>query len=183
MASSAASLLRAGRCRPPLDVPHVRCTPKPVRRQLVRTLRPTWTAGSVAIIEHADGRWLFVRPVYREGWALPGGLVDRGEHPADTVRRELHEELGLTVQVTGEPWIILDLVLQRIETVFTISLPPDVDPDTVRVTTAELIDVGWYDPAEPPPLEEETHYVIALAAQVAAGGRRVWIHPEPTNGP
>ncbi len=32
-------------------------------------------------------------------WTLPGGGVDHGESPADTVRRELHEECGLDGEV------------------------------------------------------------------------------------
>lgn len=34
-------------------------------------------------------------------WYLPGGGVEQGEHPRDTVVRELAEETGLTVAVTG----------------------------------------------------------------------------------
>jgi len=30
-------------------------------------------------------------------WGLPAGLIDAGEDPQTTVRRELHEETGLTV--------------------------------------------------------------------------------------
>ena len=33
------------------------------------------------------------------GWTLPGGGVDHGEHPRDTVVREVHEETGLPVEV------------------------------------------------------------------------------------
>jgi 8-oxo-dGTP diphosphatase len=34
-------------------------------------------------------------------WTLPGGGVEQGEHPDDTVVREFAEETGLTVSVTG----------------------------------------------------------------------------------
>lgn len=34
-------------------------------------------------------------------WILPGGTVDKGEHPEETAIRELNEETGLDGQVTG----------------------------------------------------------------------------------
>lgn len=147
--------------------------PRPVRRWLIRTIQPTWTAGSVAIIERDDGRWLFVKPVYRKGWTLPGGLVDRGEHPATTVVREMNEELGITVEVIDDGWVIIDREYSCLETVFRAALADGTDPDRIEVATAELSDLGWYDPASPPDLEDETVEVLALARQVAAGGGSV----------
>ncbi|MEV7548777.1 NUDIX hydrolase [Amycolatopsis sp. NPDC089917] len=53
-----------------------------------------------------DGKFLFIRR--RPGsflggrWELPGGTVEPGEPPAETVVREFAEETGLTVHVTGE---------------------------------------------------------------------------------
>lgn len=147
--------------------------PKTLRLVIIRTIRPSWIAGSVAVIEREDGRWLFVRPVYRKGWALPGGLVDRGEHPATTVVREMKEELGLDVRVVSDGWVIVNSAQGRFETVFRVEFVDDVDPDEIEITTVELSDLGWFDPAEPPMVEDETREVLALARQVAAGGSEV----------
>jgi 8-oxo-dGTP diphosphatase len=32
-------------------------------------------------------------------WTLPGGGIDHGEHPEDSLRREVHEETGLSIEV------------------------------------------------------------------------------------
>lgn len=42
---------------------------------------------------------LLVKPTYRDHWALPGGYLEAGEVPQDTYARELHEELGLRLDV------------------------------------------------------------------------------------
>jgi len=154
--------------------------PKPLRRWLIRTIRPTWTAGSVAIIERDDGRWLFVKPVYRKGWTLPGGLVDRGEHPATTVVREMQEELGVTVSVVAGPWSIIDSEHNRVETIYRVRLADDIDPDGIQVTTAELSAMGWFDPAAPPDIEDETNELLILARQVEAEGSTTRIRGDET---
>lgn len=45
------------------------------------------------------GRVLLVKPTYKEAWDLPGGMAEANESPHDAARRELSEELGLTVQL------------------------------------------------------------------------------------
>jgi 8-oxo-dGTP diphosphatase len=58
----------------------------------------TQRLGAYAVVVH-DGRLLLTRISPRGfpagTWTLPGGGVDHGESPHDTVRRELHEEAGL----------------------------------------------------------------------------------------
>jgi ADP-ribose pyrophosphatase YjhB (NUDIX family) len=75
----------------------------------------------------AEGRLLLARAspaiTLRGRWFLPGGGVDHGEHPKDALRREIHEEAGLTVEV-GE---LLD-VISDVRT-----LPDETSLHTVRL--------------------------------------------------
>lgn len=62
-----------------------------------------------AVIERPDGRFLLAqRPagkVYAGFWEFPGGKVEPGEALAAAVARELHEELGIEVEI-ADPWIV-----------------------------------------------------------------------------
>jgi ADP-ribose pyrophosphatase YjhB (NUDIX family) len=52
-----------------------------------------------AIVRDASGRILLVDPTYKPDWDLPGGMAEANEPPADALRRELREELGLDIHV------------------------------------------------------------------------------------
>ena len=62
------------------------------------TMRREFSAGCV-LVRRMRGRWWLaaVRPQGKKAgtWALPKGLVDRGERPAETALREAHEETGV----------------------------------------------------------------------------------------
>lgn len=66
------------------------------RRKLRRKVR--------AIVTDQDGQILLIRPYGYEVdcWTLPGGGVEAGETPADAVRWELQEELGLSAKQAAE---------------------------------------------------------------------------------
>ncbi len=59
--------------------------------------------GAAAIITDEVGRVLLVRPTYRKDgtWLLPGGVVEPGEHPHVTCRREITEELSLVLPLSA----------------------------------------------------------------------------------
>ncbi len=149
--------------------------PRATRRMIIRFISPSWTAGALAIVERDDGRWLLVKPAYRKGWALPGGLLDKGEHPEAGVRRELREELGINVVISGEPWVIFDAGLRRIDVVFRSTPVPGIDLDAVTVRSAELLDAKWIDPDDPPFLGGEAQDVMVLRRRVVEGGDSVLV--------
>lgn len=78
----------------------LRCFP-PLRWLLVlvvRLLAPRHYVGAAGVIFNDAGQILLIEHVFRPHfpWGLPGGWVEYGESPAETVRRE---ELGLRVEV------------------------------------------------------------------------------------
>jgi 8-oxo-dGTP diphosphatase len=51
-----------------------------------------------ALIFDSTGRLLILKPTYKSGWTIPGGVMEAdGETPWDACRREVREECGIDV--------------------------------------------------------------------------------------
>src|ERR1039457_2256629 len=51
-----------------------------------------------ALVFDRAGRLLILKPTYKSGWTIPGGVMEAdGETPWDACRREVREEFGLEV--------------------------------------------------------------------------------------
>lgn len=121
----------------------LRRVPAPVLERAVRLGSPSYTLGTACLIEH-DDRVLLVQTAYRRNWSLPGGLLDRGETPADGLAREVFEEVGIRVDVRGEPVVIVDVDRQLVEFFYRATLAAGVAPDDVRGGAPEIERVGWF---------------------------------------
>lgn len=61
---------------------------------------PLWLSGATAVIRSADHRRVLLVRRSDNGWWTPvTGIVDPGEHPADTAVREAREEADVTIRV------------------------------------------------------------------------------------
>ena len=59
---------------------------------------PAIPVSAGALISDQAGRLLILKPTYKTGWTIPGGIVEAdGETPWDACRREVLEECGIEV--------------------------------------------------------------------------------------
>jgi 8-oxo-dGTP diphosphatase len=122
--------------------------PHRVQRWVVRVATPTYTVGALLVLDH-EGSVLVLRQLHREGWTLPGGLLDHGESPAQGVVREAREELGLTIDLeAGVDLPAATLVephAQRVDVIFyrRVAQRPTVKPrgEAFRVDWRPLDDL------------------------------------------
>lgn len=114
------------------------------------------TRGAAAALLLDDlGRVLLVKPTYKDGWFLPGGVIEEGESPLSACVRECEEELGFTPNLHGlvcvdwgPPRDGIDAVNIFVfsgsitpDEIARIRLPPDELSDHALVTPGQLSDL------------------------------------------
>ena len=127
---------------------------------IIRVAAPTFSMGAVALIEY-DGRILALRQDHRTGWSLPGGLVDRGERPDETVVREVAEETGLRI-TSGDVFAsVVDPDVRHIDMIYRVSC--DTEPDVTVASEARAS--SWFAVDELPDPDKPTRRILrAIAA-------------------
>lgn len=129
---------------------HVYRVAYPLARVYWFVARPK-KGGVKCVITRGD-EVLLVRHTYgdRRAWEVPGGGVKRGEAPLEAARREMHEELGLSIS----DWTALGDFFARFEHrgdtmyCFHAVLSEDVSPVADRT---EIAEARWFPTAAPPP--------------------------------
>jgi ADP-ribose pyrophosphatase YjhB (NUDIX family) len=133
--------------------------PNRLRLAAVHALNPSYTVGAMCAIRRDDGSLLLVRHSYRPRWAIPGGLCRPREEVADGARREVREEVGLDVELVGEPAVVVDPYERRVDVVFAAR---PLDGTVAASASAEIVESRWFAPDHLPDLQHET--VSALGA-------------------
>lgn len=132
----------------------------PLLRLYWRVLRPE-VLGVRCLVEY-EGRVLLIRNSYGPmKWELPGGAVKRGELPEAAVRREVREEVGLSLsglrqlgRYTGTEYYEKDTV---------VCFHARADSAALKPRRAEVYEEGWFEwGGLPGPLSREAARIIDL---------------------
>ena len=106
-----------------------------------------------AVVVNEGGELLLQRRSDNDQWALPGGTMDVGETLAQTATREVKEETGLDVEVTGivgiysDPSHVIEYPDGEVRQEFNVCFSARMLGGQLA-SSAESKEVRWVSPAE-----------------------------------
>lgn len=137
-----------------------------------------------AVVVSDSGEFLLVRPHgYREGqWTLAGGGVEHGETPHQAMRREIAEELGVTLEEDLEALPVTNRFIYEPHykasrdldhdgqdaVMFVVHLRGDI---SLRLQAEEIADARWFTMEEALgafPVPKQREVFAACVASLAA---------------
>lgn len=95
-----------------------------------------------ALVTNENGEILLVNSPWR-GWEYPGGLIEPGESFEAALKREVREESGVEIEITGFVGICKNVERNIVNIDFTARY---VEGDLT--TSEESTEVGWFTPAQ-----------------------------------
>ncbi|EFH85454.1 NUDIX domain-containing protein [Ktedonobacter racemifer] len=114
---------------------------------------PKKRMGTAALFFDRGEKILIVKPNYRPDWLFPGGIVDPDESPLSACKREVLEELGLSIPITR--LLCVDykgqdgLKTESLQFIFYGGVLSEEEIASIRLQEAELIEYRFatYDEA------------------------------------
>lgn len=123
-----------------------------------------------------DGRLLLVRRArdpFLGCWDIPGGFVEDGEEASVAAVRELQEETGLDVRITGWVGVFGDRYGgDRGEHTCNLFWRGVVDEPDVAAPASDVSELAWFAPDELPADDELAFACVPRALRAWRDGRR-----------
>ena len=95
-----------------------------------------------AMVYNEEGKVLLVNSPWR-GWEYPGGLIEPGETFQEALRREVREEAGVEIEITGFVGICKNVGSDIVNIDFLAQYAGGT-----LTTSEESTEVGWYTAEE-----------------------------------
>ena len=113
--------------------------PAKLRRWGVRATNTTFTVTAAAIIHNDEGNVLLLKHRFRPGpgWGIPGGFLELGEQPEETLRRELREEIDLELNDVRLFTVRTFKRQKQIEVVFVARASGSTQPQSPEIERSE----------------------------------------------
>ncbi|MGV9271285.1 NUDIX hydrolase [Kitasatospora sp. NPDC003701] len=144
--------------------------------------RQLWLSAAASVVLDDDDRVLLVRRADDGRWALPGGILDPGEQPADGAARECLEETGVVVVPEALASVDVSPVVtypngDKTQYLVLVFRCRPVGGEA-RVNDDESLAVGWFAPDELPPMIEAEHRALRQARECRGAARFEWAGKE-----
>lgn len=119
--------------------------PKTLGKKIIRAAQHKFSMSAGGIITNEQGKILLLNHVFRagSGWGVPGGFVEHGEQPAEALKRELREEIGLELK---------NIAIFSVRTIgkhIEILLTAEADGE-IRLKSFEINSAEWFAAEELP---------------------------------
>ncbi|MDR7278699.1 NUDIX hydrolase [Catenuloplanes atrovinosus] len=127
-----------------------------------------------AVVRDDEGRLLLIRRSDNGFWALPGGAQDLGESVSQAVVREVEEETGILVEVTGisgiysDPGHVIAYDDGEVRQEFSLCFHAEAVSGDIR-TSSESTSVAWISPSEVDKLSIHPSMLLRIRHGLAGG--------------
>lgn len=146
-----------------------RYLPGVFRRRIVRLGQRRFTVTAGAFVFDEQGRILLLEHEFRPDsrWGIPGGFLNKSEHPEEAMRRELREEVALEV---GDVKFLFARTLRgpgQVEIYFSCKAQNEPKPSSFEIRKA-----GWFAPDDlPDDLSKDQRRMIKRATEARENPR------------
>lgn len=140
---------------------------KKVQLFFMRLFQNQFLVGVTGVIFNDKNEVLLFKHTYRaQSWSLPGGYMKAGEHPAETLEREIKEESNLVVSVDEPLKTRTDRDGARLDLCYT-----GVFIGGEFIKSHEVSEIGFFSPDKMPLLRSNQVFLIDQAGQAKTTGR------------